>query len=100
MDHVLLVDDEAPNLEALKRYIGDNTSWTVFTACTEEEAKILLSQNIIDVVITDLVMDGDRSGIEVLHYAKEKDPLTAVIIITAFEQMLNRYEAFELGAFD
>ena len=100
MDNILIVDDEISNLVALKRFIEDNIDWNVFTASNEEAAKEILSRNNIDVIITDLVMANDQSGIEVLRFAKKKDPLIAVILVTAFEQMLNRYEAFELGAFD
>ncbi len=42
----------------------------------------------------------EQSGMEVLRLAKEKDALLMVIIVTAFDKKLDRYRAFELGAFD
>ena len=45
-------------------------------------------------------MATNQSGMEILREAKLKDPLTMVILITAFEKNLDRYRAFELGAFD
>lgn len=42
----------------------------------------------------------EQGGIEVLHLAKQKDPLVMVIILTAFEQKLERHKAFEMGVFD
>ncbi len=59
-----------------------------------------MSQNGVDAIITDLKMATDQSGMEVLRQAKERDPLVMVIMITAFEKLLDRYRAFELGAFD
>ena len=60
----------------------------------------ILKSTPIDVVLTDLVITKDHGGIEVLKYAKNIDPLTMVIVFTAFERKLDRYAAFEAGAFD
>lgn len=101
MPNILIVDDEIQNLNALKRELQDRSpSWTIYTATNENEAKPIIEQKSIDVVITDLKMMNDQSGMEVLRHAKSADPLVMVIMITAFEKLLDRYRAFELGAFD
>jgi class 3 adenylate cyclase/ActR/RegA family two-component response regulator len=101
MPTILIVDDEPQNLNALKRELSDrNPAWTIHGAGNENEAAAMLKQHRTDVVITDLVMATDQSGMEVLRQAKAKDPLIMVILITAFEKHLDRYHAFELGAFD
>ncbi|MBR1201512.1 MULTISPECIES: adenylate/guanylate cyclase domain-containing protein [unclassified Bradyrhizobium] len=101
MPSILIVDDEPQNLNALKREVGDrNPDWIILTAANEHEATEVLGGNSIDVVITDLVMATDQSGMEVLRNAKARDPFVMVILITAFEKHLDRYKAFELGAFD
>lgn len=101
MPSILIVDDELQNLNALRREVADrNPTWTVLTAGSEEEASDTLGKHPVDVVITDLVMATDQSGMEVLRRAKQKDPFIMVILITAFEKHLDRYKAFELGAFD
>jgi adenylate cyclase len=101
MATILIVDDESQNLRALKRALGDKgPAWTILTAGSEAEAGTMLTQGGIDLVITDLVMATDQGGMEVLRKAKEKDPLIMVILITAFEKHLDRYKAFDLGAFD
>ncbi len=101
MSNILIVDDEIQNINALKRELQDrNPSWMVHTASNEAEAGVAISQYSIDVVITDLKMTKDQSGMEVLSRAKTRDPLMMVIMITAFEKLLDRYRAFELGAFD
>jgi adenylate cyclase len=101
MPNVLIVDDEVQNVNALKRELQDrNPTWTIHTAGGESEAAVIINQYAIDVVITDLKMARNQSGIEVLRRAKAKDPLMMVIMITAFEKLLDRYQAFELGAFD
>lgn len=101
MPNILIVDDEPENLKSLKRYLEDgNSSWVVSTAQNEEEVSSVLNERPPDVVISDLVMATEQSGMNVLRQAKEKDPLIMVILITAFEKKLDRYRAFELGAFD
>jgi len=101
MPTILIVDDEPENLTGMTRELSDrNPGWTIVTAENETKALDTVRQNQIDAVITDLVMATNQSGMEILREAKLKDPLTMVILITAFEKNLDRYRAFELGAFD
>lgn len=101
MAAILLVDDEVGNLNALKRELLDRSpSWTLHTANSEAEAVLIMNKHAIDAIITDLKMANDQSGMEVLREAKKRDPLMMVIMITAFEKLLDRYRAFNLGAFD
>ena len=102
MTNILIVDDKEYNLKAysLALTAGEITA-NIYTAHNEEEAKtVFVKEPKIDVIITDLIMLSESSGIEVLRAAKEKDPLVMVIIITAYEEKLDRHRAFELGAFD
>ena len=100
MPSILIVDDDPNNLDSLKQELEDsNPTWIVLTAQSEREAKSVLSECSIDVVISDLVMATDQSGMDVLRQAKEKDSLIMVILITAFEKKLDRYCAFELTLF-
>jgi class 3 adenylate cyclase/CheY-like chemotaxis protein len=99
--NILLVDDERENVSSLSRYLKRRAQeWTVLTACTEDEAIEILRSAVVDVVLTDLVITKDHGGIEVLKAAKAIDPLTMVIVFTAFERKLDRYAAFDAGAFD
>ncbi|MGD0023548.1 MAG: adenylate/guanylate cyclase domain-containing response regulator [Xanthobacteraceae bacterium] len=101
MSTILIADDEPQNLAALKRELSNkDPGWTILLAGSESEAAGMLRDNAVDVVITDLVMTTDQSGMEILRTAKAKDPLIMVILITAYEKHLDRYRTFELGAFD
>ncbi len=101
MPKILIVDDEVENLKSLKRYLEDSApGWVISTAQNEAEAKIALNDIPPDVVITDLVMANEESGMNILSDAKARDPLVMVIVITAYEKKLDRYRAFDLGAFD
>ncbi len=101
MPNVLLVDDERENVSSLSRYLARRgPDWQIKVAYSEEEAVAILKATPIDVVLTDLVITRDQGGIDVLRHAKRIDPLTMVIVFTAFERKLDRYAAFEAGAFD
>jgi class 3 adenylate cyclase len=101
MVNVLLVDDERENVSSLSRYLARRGGdWQLLVAYSEEEAFGILRTTPVDVVLTDLVITKDHGGIEVLKFAKSIDPLTMVIVFTAFERKLDRYAAFEAGAFD
>ncbi len=101
MAKILLVDDERENVASLSRYLTRRgPDWQILVAFNEEEAIGILDSTAVDVVLTDLVITKDHGGIEVLKHAKRVDPLTMVIVFTAFERKLDRYAAFEAGAFD
>ena len=101
MANILIVDDKEYNLKAYTLALEDaGLGGNILTARNESEAQKIITETQIDVIITDLVMLTEQSGMEVLRLAKEKDPLLMVIIVTAYEAKLERYKAFELGAFD
>lgn len=103
---ILLIDDEIENLAALKRALGDeNPNWEIFTGTSEKDGLSILRNHYeknepIDVVLTDLVMEDDKSGMSVLEQARKIDPQVMAILFTAKEKSLDRYAAFDYGAFD
>jgi len=106
MPRILIVDDEIHNLNSLKRHLGDlNPDWEILTAQNEIEGKhILIDQfskkDYVDVVLTDLVMESEESGMNILMEARKIDPLVMTILFTAKEKSLDRYAAFDYGVFD
>ncbi len=51
-------------------------------------------------VLTDLVMASEQGGMTLLQEARRLDPLVMAILFTAKEKSLDRYGAFDYGAFD
>jgi adenylate cyclase len=103
---VLIIDDERENRDALKRALRDeNPQWEIACASSESEARNTLKTEFhknlgFDLIITDLVMDTECSGMSVLEEAMKVDPFMMAILITAKEKSLDRYKAFDYGAFD
>ncbi|MBF0145770.1 MAG: response regulator [Magnetococcales bacterium] len=106
MSRILIIDDEQENLDSLKRALQDeNPEWEILTANNETEGKKLLESQLtikdpVDVVLTDLVMEDEKSGMNVLQFAKQLDPFVMTILFTAKEKSLDRFAAFDFGAFD
>jgi class 3 adenylate cyclase/CheY-like chemotaxis protein len=102
MARILIVDDKNYNLNAYKLSLEDaELNASILFASNENEAiAVLESADGIDLIVTDLMMLSETGGMEVLQAAKQRDPLLMVIMVTAYEKKLDRYRAFELGAFD
>lgn len=71
----------------------------VFRAADADEARALLDQHDIAVVVTDLRMPGP-DGLEVLAHAKSIDPFIQVVLVTGYATVESAIEAFKCGAFD
>ena len=69
-------------------------------AASESEAIQRIDEGGLDVVITDLRMDEETSGLRVLQHVKQVSPATQVIVMTAFASPETAIEALKRGAYD
>ncbi|MDR3567483.1 MAG: sigma-54 dependent transcriptional regulator [Syntrophobacteraceae bacterium] len=99
MSSILALDDEHDMLALLSRIVSEKSSHELTTLSDPQELTQLLEQKSFDVVLTDLKMPG-RSGIQVLEEVKQKNPRTAVIIMTAYGTIESALQATRKGAFD
>lgn len=79
----LLVDDDSAILTTLKA-IFESRSFQVSTAISGGEAISTLEQNSFDLVVTDMRMETEISGFEVVRYAKSMADRPVVIILSAY----------------
>jgi len=96
--HLLVVDDDPVTVDLLKEVLSKE-GYDVTTALSGEEAIARGTENLFDMIITDVRM-GEKDGIEVLRSFKRTSPETTVIVITAFGSIENAIEAIREGAFD
>jgi len=96
--HLLVVDDDAVTTNLLKEVLSKE-GYDVTTASSGEEAMDIGTNNLFDIVITDVRM-GEKDGMEVLRSFKKIAPETTVIMITAFGSIETAIEAIREGAFD
>lgn len=88
---ILLVDDEAAILLTLKAILEMN-GFEVETASSAKEAVDTLGRKQFHLVITDMKMESDNAGYDVVGAAKQQayDPATA--ILTAFPTLGSEWE--------
>ena len=72
----------------------------VEVATTAEHALARAQARPFDVVITDLDLQADQSGLDVLRTVKQVNPAARVIIISAYGSLATAVEALRGGAFD
>jgi len=80
---ILLVDDEIAILLTLKAVL-EISGFEVETAASAREAKSKLKNNQYHMVITDMRMESESSGLEVVRAAKKAAYNPAVAMLTAF----------------
>jgi DNA-binding NtrC family response regulator len=95
---ILVVDDERSICIAIERLLS-RRGYEVETAHTGEDAIAKLGQRSFQLMITDLNLKG-FSGMELLRWAQEHSPDTAVIMITAYGSEKIAVEAMKIGAAD
>lgn len=99
--NVLMVDDQKPVVEQMKAGINWESLGVnqVFTACCAMEAKLVLVNFSIDLLITDIEMP-EEDGLSLCRWAKEKDAKLECIFLTSHAEFEYAQKAINLGGFD
>jgi DNA-binding NtrC family response regulator len=95
---ILIVEDDFHMREGLTASI-EKKGHKVEVACDALEAKLKLASQGFDLVITDLRMPKG-SGMDVLDCARNLQPATPVVVITAYGTVEKAVEAMKKGAVD
>ncbi len=80
---ILLVDDELAILLTLKAVL-EIQGFDVETAASAREAKSKIRAHTYHMVITDMRMENERAGMEVVHAARQAEYDPAIAMLTAF----------------
>ncbi len=98
---VLAVDDQERILKAIRVLIHwDELGVTeVFTADSAADAKRILNEEQIDILLTDIEMPGEN-GIELQRWQMENHPEVTSIFLTSHADFAYAKEAIRNGAFD
>ena len=93
---LLVVDDENGPRQALRMLLKED--YDVLLASGVAQAQRILTEEPVDVVITDIRMPN-ATGLDLLRIVKGQDPDIQVIILTGYGQLDTAMEAIEHGAF-
>jgi len=96
---ILVVDDEQEHAQVMCEALT-RQGHKCDLAYNLQEAQSRLGRRKYDVVITDLVMEGRRDGLEVLHAAQKAQPTPPVILVTAHADIPTCRQALNEGAYD
>ena len=99
MASVLICDDERSLCQVLEIDLRKN-GHKVEVANSKEDAKRKISSNLFDVVVTDIRMPSVEDGMEVMRFAREISPDSAVILMTAEAAKETAIQAIRADAFD
>jgi putative nucleotidyltransferase with HDIG domain len=95
---VLIVDDEEPIRNALKKFLSQQ-GYDVVTASTGDEALRVLQRQKVSVLLLDVRMPG-RSGIDLVPQVLELEPAIAVLMLTAVNDATTAALCMQRGAMD
>jgi DNA-binding NtrC family response regulator len=100
MPSIVIVDDEKSMLTAIELHLQDNPDYKIITACNKEDALAILTENEIDLVISDLMLPEIEDGLAVMRIAKKQWYHPFVLAMTGFETIENAVKAMQAGADD
>jgi DNA-binding NtrC family response regulator len=98
MPAILIVEDEAKMRRLLELNLGEE-GFTTLSAGDAETGLKLLSENSVDLVVTDLKLPG-MNGLDFLQAVKHQNAAMPVIVMTAFGTVETAVEAMKAGASD
>ena len=96
---ILVVDDEAPVRDMIKKGLSQMGGYHVEVAKNGLEAIEKIEKDVFDLVLTDLKMP-EMDGLELLKTLKGIRPEVMVILMTAYGSIETAVEAMRLGAND
>ena len=94
---ILIVDDEKPSREGLRRSLEDE--FDVYTASNAEEALTVLDADHIDLVLTDLRLGGE-DGMALIEKILQRPRPPICLLMTAYGSISTAVEAMKRGAYD
>jgi DNA-binding NtrC family response regulator len=96
---ILVVDDERDHADGIAEGL-DKTGVKAIAVYGGEDALEIVRNQQVDVVVTDLKLEGDINGLDILKEAKKAHSQTEVILITAHATIDTCKEAIRRGAYD
>ncbi len=96
---ILIVDDEASIRLTFEMFLTREGYGPIITASTLDEALIALKENQFDLIISDIVLEGER-GTDLLCKIREAGIDCPVVMVTGFPNLDSAAEAVRYGAFD
>jgi CheY-like chemotaxis protein len=98
MFKILVADKLQNDREKIAAKLSENEQWEVETAKSAATAISMIEQKTYDLIVTEMKMESDESGISILEFIKKKDETVPVIIFTAYATLDSAVSTMEKGA--
>jgi DNA-binding NtrC family response regulator len=99
MPRILVVDDDPETCRFMNELLREPER-EIETAGTPEDALARLEGGRFDLVVSDIHLNAELSGLDLLRAFKARDPEMEVVLISAFGTLETALEAVKAGAFD
>ncbi|ODU88184.1 MAG: sigma-54-dependent Fis family transcriptional regulator [Thiobacillus sp. 65-69] len=100
MPTILITEDDRNMRELMLTVLAESSmTFRIAGAENANEAMAFLENNEVAVVVTDLRMPG-ADGLDLLKFAKARDPLTQVVLVTGYATVESAVAALKDGAYD
>ena len=80
---LLIVDDDLNQLKTLKKIL-DAKGYQTFTAVNSQEAVRLITETEFNLILTDLLLKGDKNGVEIFKEMKKIKPNVKTMLFTGY----------------
>ena len=94
--HILVVDDE-PNVLITYRLILQQRGYDVSAAVSSEEARGVLGEQSIDLLLCDLSLEKQENGFDVIDFARQRNAAMPAVLLTGYATPEANDRAQELG---
>jgi DNA-binding NtrC family response regulator len=98
-EKVLVIDDREEIVSIFERFLS-RQGFDISTACSYYEAMVKMTTTDFDLVLTDIELGDDKTGIDVLEEVKRTNPTCSVILCTGNPDILTVSKARRMGAYD
>ena len=99
MPRILVVDDDPETCRFMNELLRDPER-EIEMAETPEDALARLAAGRFDLVVSDINLNAEQDGLDLLRAFKASDPEVEVVLISAFGTLETALEAVKAGAFD
>lgn len=100
MARILVIDDELSVLSAVSRRLQREGHEVETTDSLTEAKRLIRDTKPFDVIVTDMSMEGEKTGLEVIQTACARDLFAMVVVMTAYGTVENAVESMRRGAYD
>lgn len=81
--NILVVDDE-PSVLVTYRLILEQQGYKVHAALTAAEARKVLADSKVDLLLCDLSLEKQESGFDVIEFGRKVDPKLSSVLLTGY----------------